>query len=230
MKKVHKIGIVLLTILLGMFLMTSVNAKEPTRPEIKKIDDPKKVVKINEVKSLPIDEAFNRLKGNDFFLDNDLLDNAVFESFKDRKEDALAYSIENLKKPRIELMGGEIADRTLDLFVAKKILQMFPDESLYSLLDMYEHAEAATKVNIIFALGNMEGDPAIRNLLLTALDDKTVWQEENPEMIGEPLRICDEAYNQLVLRYEIENVLRTIGNGHAIEDRDYQIEMLKNML
>jgi hypothetical protein len=230
MKKVHKIGIVLLTILLGMFLMTSVNAKEPTRPEIKKIDDPKKVAKINEVKNLPIDEAFSRLKGNDFFLDADLLDNAIFESFRDRKEEALAYSIENLKKPRRELIGGEIADRTLDLFVAKKILQMFPDESLYSLLDMYEHAEAATKVNIIFALGNMEGDPAIRNLLLTALDDKTVWQEENPEMIGEPLRICDEAYNQLVLRYAIENVLRTIGNGHAIEDRDYQIEMLKNML
>ena len=44
------------------------------------------------------------------------------------------------------------------------------------------------------------------------------------------MRICDVAYNQLVLRYRIKNVLRTIGPIYRPENRDYHISVLKGRL
>jgi hypothetical protein len=210
--------------------MMPVNAKEPEKPAVKEIFDSKKEAKISEVKNLPLKQAVERLKGMDFLADRDLLNNAIFASFKDRQKEAVTFSVEQLKKPRNEIIDSKLVNRTPDLYVAKKILQMFPDESLDSLLDLYEGADPGTRANIIYVLGNMEGYPHIKNLLVGALDDKTFCQEEDPEMEGKPLRICDEAYNQLVLRYEIKNVLRTIGNVHSLEDRDYHIEVIKSML
>ena len=68
-------------------------------------------------------------------------------------------------------------------------------------------------------------------LLIQALDDKSVYEEENPEVPSAYL--CASvmlAYNQLVLRYKIRNVLRTISPAHRIEDRDYHIGVMKGML
>ena len=50
------------------------------------------------------------------------------------------------------------------------------------------------------------------------------------ETVGEPLRICDVAYNQLVLRYNVKGVLRVIGTIHKIDVRNYHIEKLKALL
>ena len=44
-----------------------------------------------------------------------------------------------------------------------------------------------------------------------------------------PLRVCDVAYNLIVLHYGIQNVLRTIGTVHRIEVRDYHIDKLKGI-
>ena len=57
--------------------------------------------------------------------------------------------------------------------------------------------------------------------------DKSVCEEKLPESVGDPLRVCDVAYNQIVLHFEIQNVLRTIGTVHRIEVRDYHIDKLK---
>jgi len=215
---------------LGMVAVVPVNAQEPKRPAPTGIFDSKKEAKISEVKRLGLDQAFEKLKDMDFLVDEDLLNTAIFRSFQDQKKNAIAYSIQRLEQPRREIIDGKLVDRALDLYVAKKTLQMFPDESLYNLISMYLDADPPVRANIIFALGGMEGDPAIRNLLLTALDDDAFSQEEDPQMEGKPLRVCDEAYNQLVLRYQVKNVLRNIGNVHPIEDRNYHIQVLKSIL
>lgn len=232
MTKVQKIAMSMLTLFIffGVFFMASVYAQGPKKPEVKDIFDSKKEAKISEVQNLPLKQAFERLKGMDFLADRDLLNNAIYNAFKNRIKGAVAFSVEQLKKPRNEIIDGKLVNRTPDLYVAKKIQQMFPDDSLYHLFSLYENADPVIRANIIFALGDMEGDPAVKNLLLAALDDKTYCQEEEPEMEGEPLRVCDKAYNQLVLRYEVKNVLRTIGNVHKVEDRDYHIEVLRSML
>lgn len=124
----------------------------------------------------------------------------------------------------------ERREQTRDLYVAKKILQVFPEEAVNDLQDLYRMGDPITRRNVLYAAGKMAGGQAVQNMLIEALDDKSFSEESDPEMIGEPLRICDAAYNQLVLRYRIRNVLRAIGNAHRIEVRDYHIDILKDLI
>jgi hypothetical protein len=98
------------------------------------------------------------------------------------------------------------------------------------LVSRYGESGTVTKGNIIQAAGSVAGGQEIRRLLTQALDDSSVYEEENPDAIGSPLRICDLAYNQLVLRYNIRNVLRTISPSHSIKNRDHHIGILKGVL
>jgi hypothetical protein len=118
-----------------------------------------------------------------------------------------------------------------DFYIGKKTLQIFPSESVGSLINLYNSStDPAVRGNIICVLGTMEGGQNIRNLLIAALDDQTYCEEKHLEMEGKPMRICDEAYNQLVLRYHIEGVLRCIGNAHSMDVRDDNIDTLKGLL
>jgi hypothetical protein len=190
-----------------------------------------KEAKIDDIKGLSIKETFEKLKGVDFLNDDELLNRAIFRTFSHRKSETIDFATNYLKVPVIEFIDGQVVSRGDDFTVAKKIFEVFPEESTRILLDLYELSDAVTKGNIIRASGNIaDNSKAIRNLLIKALDDKTFCDEENPETLGEPLRICDVAYNLLVLRYKIRNVLRTIGPVFSIQVRDYHIEILKGIL
>jgi hypothetical protein len=76
----------------------------------------------------------------------------------------------------------------------------------------------------------MAGGQSIRELLIDALDDEAFCEDTDPESIGKPLRICDVAYNQLVIRYKIKKVQRVIGSIHAIDMRNQHIRILKDIL
>jgi hypothetical protein len=95
---------------------------------------------------------------------------------------------------------------------------------------LYPQADESINVNIINAAGAIVSDPGIRSMLIKALDDKYMTYDDNPELVGEPLRICDVAYNQLVLNLKVKGVLRTIGTGMPVETRDYHIGVLKTKL
>jgi hypothetical protein len=84
------------------------------------------------------------------------------------------------------------------------------------------------RANVIYIIGDMDGGKAVDALLIEALYDTSVCREATGESLGEPLRICDMAYNQLVIRYSMKNVLRTIGTGHSINVRNYHIGELQN--
>ncbi len=223
--------ITILTISFLAVLLTSVNATEPQRPDVNRAFNSEKEAKINEVSAFSPQEAFDRLKGIDFVTDEDLLDKAIFKTFEHRKAKGIDLALKYLKLPVMEIKNGKlIANRTADFYVAKKILEVFPDKSVGKLLKLYKKGDAVVKGNVIRASGKIAGGKRIRNLLIKALDDKTFCEEENPEIQGERLRICDIAYNQLVLRYKIENVRRSIGNIDTIEGRDYHIGILKSKL
>jgi hypothetical protein len=98
------------------------------------------------------------------------------------------------------------------------------------LLELYANSPPLIKGNVIRVLGEMAGSVEIKTALINALDDTSVCGREDPEESGIPLRICDVAYNQLVLRYKIKGVLRTIGTVHTIEQRDYHINLLRELL
>ena len=230
MMKYMRVAIFVFTVFFVMLLFNSGHAEEPQRPDINKALDSKKEVKVIEVMSLNPEEAFEQLKSADFLIDEDLLHKAIFKTFGYREREGINLALRYLKLPQREIINGKLVDRTEDHFVAKKILNVFPDASVDKLLKLYQISDPVVKKNVIRASGKIAGGKPIKNLLVRALDNKAFCEEEDTEMEGIPLRICDEAYNQLVLRYEIGNVLRTIGNVYTIEVRDYHINILKTRL
>jgi hypothetical protein len=211
-------------------LVVFANANEPQRPNVNLVFDADMEAKISRVASLPLKEALKQLKGSDFAVDDDMLNKAIYQSFRHRKKEAIALALNDVRAPLIEVVDGKLVNRSGDFHVAKKVLQVFPNEALVKLKKLYRAGDSTTKGNVIRVMGSMAGGQDIKDLLFNALEDRTVCGEENPEVAGDPLRICDEAYNQIVLRYKIKNVLRTIGPGHTIEVRDYHIDILKDKL
>ncbi|MDD4938661.1 MAG: hypothetical protein PHE18_06200 [Candidatus Omnitrophica bacterium] len=176
---------------------------------------------------LTVPEAFQRLEKPEIMADDALLDTKIEEAFYGRQTEAIRFAINSLRSPRIQNIDGNRVDRTFDLRAAKRIFQKFPADALDLLKKEYLTGNATLRENIIQAVGGMAAEDEVRPMLIAALDDKAFSDEEDPEMEGDPLRVCDNAYNQLVLRYSIKDVLRTIGAAHRIEIRDYHIEILK---
>jgi hypothetical protein len=207
------------------------NAKEPKRQNFGHVTGSQEADMVQEVQNLPIDKAIKRLQDEDFRNRKEVLYSAIFNAFKQRKKKAIAYAVDLLRLPLIEEIDGRpVRRRYEDFHIAKIIFEVFPEDSVDELLDLYETGDGTTKGNIIFAVGKVESDFAIRDLLIDALDDKTFYEDPELSLEGIPLRICDLAYNQLVLRYKIKGVLRAIGEALRIEDRNYHINILRKKL
>jgi hypothetical protein len=67
-------------------------------------------------------------------------------------------------------------------------------------------------------------------MLIAALDDKTATITDEQDAAGSSLRICDLAYNQLVLNLRIAGVLRMVRADQGTGERDYHINRLKEQL
>lgn len=136
----------------------------------------------------------------------------------------------HINTPSIDIVDGVRVKRMKDFHIAKKILHQFPEISCEQLLLFYYCGSPSTKANVILAAGGLADQQQIYDMLINALDDKTVCENDKSEFDGEPLRICDLAYNQLVLNLQITGVLRTIRTDQNIDQRDYHIDMLKKQL
>jgi len=199
---------------------------EPGRPTIHGPLGDKHQNKIKRISTFNSGDAFEELKGPEFLGDEELMNEAVYESFKTRRAEGIALVVHNLSLPLKSPGSGQGVRRARDLYVARKLVEAFPDEATPVLLDLYGKGDATTRGNVVRVSGMLSGEAA-RDLLLKALYDKTFCDSADPEVEGPPMRVCDLAYNQLVLRYRIRNVLRTIGPIDRIEVRDLQIDNLK---
>jgi hypothetical protein len=220
------------TILLISFFLLPVGhgrAAEPQMPDVQGILGPDEELRISEVARLTPKEAFKKLKGVEFLVDEKLLHKAIYVTYKDRKAEGLDLALHHLLMPQREVINGKVVDRTAAFYVSKKFFEVFPEESVSELLKLYDKGDGMVQGNVVQASGKISGGE-IRQLLVKALDNKKRSEEKNPEMLGFPLRVCDEAYNQLVLRYKVRGTLRTIGNGFNPEVRDYHIDILKKKI
>lgn len=202
-------------------------AAEPQRPNINKTFSQEKEAKIKTLKSRTSKEVFDELKSSDFMTDRDSSYKAIYEAYRNRKAEALSLAQSYLMLPLIEFVDGRRVTRGRDFNTAKKIFEVFPDEATPMLVSLYYGSGDVTRGNVIYASGGVAGGQPINDMLVNALNDKGYAEEETPELLGEPLRICDIAYNQIVLRYGVRNVLRTISSSHRIETRDYHINKLR---
>jgi hypothetical protein len=210
-------------------LITVSLASEPTRPEFDRVLDRNREDSIQNVSNLSSTEVLKRLKDVDYIADDYYMRKTIYKSFHHRKMEGIDQSLQKLSLPEKQFTNGNVIHRTRDLYIGKKIFETFPEDSVPRLLKLYESGDAVTKGNVIRVSGNLAG-PAVDRLLMTALYDKTVCEQEYPELDGSPMRVCDLAYNQLVLRFNIQNVLRTIGPIYRLETRDYHITILKGRL
>lgn len=218
------------TMMMFLFFSLPVSAQEPLRPfvnaDLKAADE----AKIDALRGMPAIDAIERLKKEVFLVQEDYLNKAVYEAFVSRSSEAVDAAISLLRLPRILEVDNRKIDRTPEMFVAKKILQIFPDESMRRIYDYYKASNVTARGNLIEALGQMSPLQA-REMLISALDDQSFIEEEDFEGgEGDAMRICDAAYNQLVVRYMISDVLRTLGRVHTLEQRDYHISLLKQKL
>jgi hypothetical protein len=211
-------------------LLTTVSmASEPKRTEFDRALDRNKENAIQYTSNLSATEVFERLKDVDYIADEYYMKKTIYKSFQHREINGIDLSLQKLSLPEKEFTNGKAIHRSMDLYVVKRILESFPETSIPKLLKLYESGDAVTKGNVLRVSGKLEG-PAVDGLLINALSDKTVCDQQDPEADGPPMRLCDLAYNQLVMRFQVMNVLRTIGPVHMIENRDYHIAVLKGRL
>lgn len=205
-------------------------AGEPRRPKVNKAFEPEVEKKIQRLASLGKQDAFNHLKRPDILFNRDLAYKAVYKAFAHRRSEAIELAKKYLKEPLVEYNEGRRITRSQDFNLAKKIFEVFPDESTPRLTAFYQSGEGIVRGNIIRVSGAIDGGAAIRDMLINALNDISAAEEVTPEQLGEPLRVCDVAYNQLVIRYHFRGILRTISQAHKVDIRDHHIGALKGRL
>ncbi len=203
---------------------------EPTKPRTDFKLEAYKEYKVNQLAREEVVEAFAQLKNEDFQSDPRLLRKAIHEAFKNRPRQAVRYALGRVasrppsEDPAVWNRGAS------DEAVGKNILKIFPEEAGDMLPEAFYAGTPYTRGNLIRAAGTIAGGENLRGLLIDALYDQDFCEPEAPEMAGLPMRVCDVAYNQLVLRYKIPNVARAIGVSHSISARDYHIDQLKQIL
>jgi hypothetical protein len=197
---------------------------ETDSPQVDQQFSMEKEKRINELEAMDLHSALEVLASPTFLSEEEYLDEAIYRAFKDRTEEVIAYMMKVVQSTKSATSNEGVNN----LYLAKRIFQIFPDVSLNRLIDLYMNTGPEIRANVIYIIGDMDGGKAIDALLIEALYDTSVCREATGESLGEPLRICDMAYNQLVIRYSMKNVLRTIGTGHSINVRDYHIGELQS--
>ena len=180
--------------------------------------------------SLAVAEAFEKLKDPSYFVDSKVLEKAVQAAFSGRQPEAISFAMNALRVPRIQVVDGKRINRFADLRVAKNIFLQFQDEAIIVLVKEFHKGAPVLRCNIIQMLGAMGQQKKAREILVSALNDTAMCEDELAEGEGISMRVCDEAYNQLILRKHTKGTLRSIGPVHKVEDRNYHIGILKNNL
>ncbi|NLF15949.1 MAG: hypothetical protein GX595_01645, partial [Lentisphaerae bacterium] len=110
--------------------------------------------------------------------------------------------------------------------VARAALAAFPEAAVPRLIECYETSDAVTQGLVLQALGAIPDSGTVDEVLLAALEDRQPCARAGGEEFGEPMRLCDVAYNQIVLRHGIRGVQRVLGASHRTAVRDEQIAAL----
>lgn len=183
---------------------------------------------ITQLQTLSVPQVMDKLQDENYVSDDTLMYEAISKTLEGKEYSAVAAALNRLKYLDPNRLNKEAGER--DFYVAKKILNYFADISADKLTGLYLNKDPFMRGKIVRAAGELSDIAFVRNMLIKALDDKAIAEPDSPQTVGSPLRVCDMAYNQLVLNLDVEGVLRTIGTGLPIEDRDYHIGILKQKL
>ncbi|BBO77677.1 hypothetical protein DSCW_50940 [Desulfosarcina widdelii] len=188
---------------------------------------------IRRVESLPPSQALEYLTHIEILSDAQLLDQAIHQGFGHRRKQAVVHSLGALRQPINQILAdGSVVSRGKLFYVVGKVIATFDEEAVTPLLECYRRGDAITRANVVRVCGDISGDPRIRRLLVEALEDRDFYEDTASEAnaSGDPMRVCDLAYNQIVLHYQVRSVPRMLGRYHRLKTRDRYIGMLKAMM
>jgi PKD repeat protein len=200
-------------------------------PDIGAQLSPAREAQLEQMKNMSLLEAIEELKDVGFAMNRGYMDIGILTALDDERAEAVAFAINSLRNPRTVQIEGETVLQVPDFLVTREILRVFSQESLPELIRLYDSGDPFLKRNVLLVLGGMPGAEGIlRPRLIEALNNQSFWQDEDAVAAGVPLRVCDTAYNQIVLRYGIKNTPRQLGTPHSLETRDYHIDRLRNFM
>ena len=171
----RKISMIFLCGFILCTLLTHVDAREA-------MVDPVKEAKIQQLNNLSTEDVFQNLKREDFFYDDEFLKRGINRAFKNRKEEVVRFAIGHLKTGK----KTRDVEEAKNFHVAKKILQMFPDESQGYLAELYSSGDPGMRRNVVHAVAGMPSSDFTRYILTNALEDKSVCEEKFSDTVGEP--------------------------------------------
>ncbi|MEN6386379.1 MAG: hypothetical protein ABFD79_14440 [Phycisphaerales bacterium] len=206
----------------GGELSTQSAASVPSSPE--------STQRISRMTALSVPEIFTQLEDPNISTDDEIMNNAISSSLEDKEDQAVDEAINRIKNTEINRSDPNAYRKARNFYVSRKVVNYFADVSANRLVSLYNDRDPFVRGRVIATAGDLSDIKPVKSMLLKALNDKSSSEEKDAEMVGEPLRVCDVAYNQLVLNENVQGVLRTIGTGLAIEDRDYHINILKKKI
>jgi hypothetical protein len=225
------LAVLILLLACCLSLGPAAQASEPEEPATTStVPESKTEDQLAALGSLPFTDVIGRLTSPELVVNKELLNRAIIAAFGQRPKEAIAQCLNIVKTavPGVTEEGGP--DRGLEFYVVTQILHVFADQACNDLVTLYQQGNAVMKANVIRVLGTMAGGPIIEEILIQALDQKIPCDEADTDLDKMPLRLCDIAYNQLVLRTQVQGVVRTLSEAHSIQTRDYQINALKTLL
>jgi hypothetical protein len=174
--------------------------------------------------------VFDVLRQPEFVHDGPASRALVLAAFNERRTEAIENALAQLSLPLIERGDEARQSRIRSVIAARRIFEAFPEESVGPLLRLYDDSDAPTRGSIIRVAGKIPADGAIRPLLMGALGDERPSEGDNWNSGGAAMRVCDDAYNELVLRYQVQGVLHTVSHALPLEERRYHVARLKEKL
>jgi hypothetical protein len=186
--------------------------------------------KISNLDNLTVPQILDELDDPNITTDENLMNNAISSSLEDKEQTAVDEAINRIKTDELKRTDPNSYRKARNFYVARKVANYFADVSANKLVDLYKDKDPYVRGRAVKSAGELSDISSVKTMLTKALDDKSNSEDKDAEMEGQPLRVCDVAYNQMVLNENVTGVLRTIGNGLAIEDRDYHIGILKDKL
>jgi hypothetical protein len=138
-----------------MVFATNLHAQEIKDPLPDQPFSPEKEKKIDQLEVLAIPDVFTFLSSDEFLDEEDYLNKAIYKAFNHRSEQAVKFALEYVRSTKVHNNPGDLQN----FYIAKQTLQVFPDQSLESLIDLYSSGGPKVRRNIIEVIGQMAGRP-----------------------------------------------------------------------
>lgn len=176
----------------------------------------------------PFERSFEQLKQPRATVDAEHRNRLIREGFLAEPSAGLPFVLEKLLREPASPTAEEVRARRADARVAREILARMPVEAQAAVASRTT-GSPYQEARLLEATGRFR-TPAALDRLVRGLSDRREADTGVTADGGWPLRVCDVAYNTLVLRLRLSDFRSPLGIAHSHAQRDRWIERLDRWL